>query len=63
MKMEFISRITRDMKDSITDYQLNKLKESLIMNLEDIDIIIKTDEIKQLNLHLLTKKRMMIILF
>ena len=32
------------MKDSLTDYQLNKLKESLIINFEDIDFITKTNE-------------------
>lgn len=46
MKTDVISNITRDMKDSLTDYQLNKLKESLIINFENIEIIIKTDEIK-----------------
>ena len=46
MITEVISNITRDMKDSLTDYQLNRLKESLIINFEDIEIIIKTDEIK-----------------
>ena len=28
MKTEVISNITKDMEDSLTDYQLNKLKES-----------------------------------
>lgn len=42
-----ILNITNDMKDNLTDYQLNKLKESLIYNFENIEIIIKTDEIKQ----------------
>ena len=46
MKTEVISNITRDMQDSLTDYQLNKLKESLIINFEDIEFIIKTDEIR-----------------
>ena len=46
MKTDIISNITRDMKDSLTDYQLNKLKEILIINLEDIEVIIKTDETK-----------------
>lgn len=46
MKIEVISNITRDMQDSLTDYQLNKLKESLIINFENIEFIIKTDEIK-----------------
>ena len=46
MKTEVISNITKDMKDSLTDYQLNKLKESLIINFEDIEFVIKTDEIK-----------------
>ena len=34
MKTEVISNITKDMEDSLTDYQLNKLKESLIINFE-----------------------------
>ena len=46
MKTEIISNIANDMKDSLTDYQLNKLKESLIINFEDIDFIIRTDEKK-----------------
>ena len=46
MKTDVISNITRDMQDSLTDYQLNKLKESLIINFEDIEFIIKTDEIR-----------------
>lgn len=46
MKIEVISNITRDMQGSLTDYQLNKLKEILIINFENIEFIIKTDEIK-----------------
>ena len=46
MKTEVISNITRDMQDSLTDFQLNKLKESLIVNFRNIELIIKTDEIK-----------------
>lgn len=46
MKMEVISSITKDMKDSLTDYQLDKLKESLIINFERVEFIIKTDELK-----------------
>lgn len=46
MKTEVISNITKDMEDSLTDYQLNKLKESLIINFERLEFIIKTDEIK-----------------
>lgn len=46
MKMEVISNITKDMEDSLTDYQLNKLKESLIINFERVEFIIKTDELK-----------------
>lgn len=34
------------MEDSLTDYQLNKLKESLIINFEGVEFIIKTDELK-----------------
>lgn len=46
MKTEAISNITKDMEDNLTDYQLNKLKESLIINFERVEFIIKTDEIK-----------------
>lgn len=46
MKTDVILSITKDMEDSLTDYQLNKLKESLIINFENIEIIIKTDELK-----------------
>ncbi len=46
MKTEVISNITKDMEDSLTDYQLNKLKESLIINFEGVEFIIKTDEVK-----------------
>lgn len=46
MKTEVICNITKDMEDSLTDYQLNKLKESLIINFEKVEFIIKTDELK-----------------
>ena len=46
MKMDVILNITKDMKDSLTDYQLNKLKESLIINFKKVEFIIKTDELK-----------------
>ena len=46
MKTEVISNITKDMEDSLTGYQLNKLKESLIINFERLEFIIKTDELK-----------------
>ena len=46
MKMDVILNITKDMEDSLTDYQLNKLKEILIINFEKVEFIIKTDELK-----------------
>ena len=46
MKADVILSITKDMEDSLTDYQLNKLKESLIVNFEKVEFIIKTDEVK-----------------
>lgn len=46
MKTEVISSITKDMEDSLTDYQLNKLRESLIINFERVEFIIKTDELE-----------------
>ena len=46
MKMDVILNITKDMEDSLTDYQLNKLKESLIINFEKLDFIMKTEDLK-----------------
>ena len=46
MKADVILSITKDMEDSLTDYQLNKLKESLIVNFEKVEFTIKTDEVK-----------------
>ena len=46
MKTEVIFNIMKDMEDSLNDYQLNKLKESLIINFEKVEFIIKTDELK-----------------
>lgn len=46
MKMQVISNIAKDMEDSLTDYQLNKLKESLIINFEGVELIEITDELK-----------------
>lgn len=46
MKMDVILNITKDMEGSLTDYQLNKLKESLIINFEKVELIIKTDDLK-----------------
>ena len=48
MKMDVILNITKDMEDSLTDYQLKKLKESLIINLDKVEFIMKTDEMKHL---------------
>jgi site-specific recombinase XerD len=47
MQNDIILKITNDMKDNLTNFQLDKLKESLIMNLQDVEFIIKTDEIKK----------------
>lgn len=46
MKTDVISNITKDMEDSLTDYQLNKLKESLIINFKGVEFVVKTDELK-----------------
>ena len=46
MKTDVISNITKDMEDSLTDYQLNKLKESLIINFKGVECVVKTDELK-----------------
>ena len=48
MQNDIILKITNDMKDNLTDYQLNKLKESLIINFKDVEFIIKTDETKKI---------------
>ena len=48
MQNDIILKITNDMKDNLTDYQLNKLKESLIINFKNVEFIIKTDEIKKI---------------
>ena len=48
MQNDIILKITNDMKDNLTDYQLNKLKESLIINFKDVEFVIKTDEIKKI---------------
>ena len=48
MQNDIILKITNDMKDNLTDYQLNKLKESLIINFKDVEFVIKTDEIKMI---------------
>lgn len=50
MKEEIILKITNEMKESLTEYQLNRLKENLIINFENIDIYIKTDEVKLKNM-------------
>ena len=48
MQNDIILKITNDMKDNLTDYQLNKLKESLIINFKNVEFVIKTDEIKKI---------------
>ena len=44
MKNDVISNITKDMKNSLTNFQLDKLKEILIINFENVEFIIKTEE-------------------
>src|SRR5574344_1086270 len=44
MKNDVISSITKDMKNSLTNFQLDKLKETLIINFENVEFIIKTKE-------------------
>lgn len=46
MKNNLFLQITNDMKDSLTNYQMDKLKQSLIVNFEKYEIITKTDEMK-----------------
>lgn len=47
MKNDVILSITKDMEGSLTNFQLDKLKETLILNFEGIELIIKTDEYKK----------------
>lgn len=47
MKNDVILRVTKDMESILTLYQLEKLKESLIINFEDLEIMEVTDELKQ----------------
>lgn len=47
MKNDVILNITKEMEDNLTDYQLSKLKEILLLQFENIDIIIKTDKYKK----------------
>lgn len=44
MKNDVISSITKDMENSLTTFQLDKLKEILIINFENVEFIIKTKE-------------------
>lgn len=44
MKNDVISSITKDMENSLTNFQLDKLKEILIINFENVEFIIKTKE-------------------
>lgn len=44
MKSDVISSITKDMENSLTNFQLDKLKETLIINFENVEFIIKTKE-------------------
>ena len=46
MENNLILQITNDMRDSLTNYQIDKLKQSLIMNFEKYEINIKTDEMR-----------------
>ena len=46
MKMDVIINITRDMHDSLTDYQLNKLKEILLIYFKNFEFVIKKDDLK-----------------
>lgn len=44
MKNDVISSITKDMENSLTNFQLDKLKKILIINFENVEFIIKTKE-------------------
>ena len=46
MENNLILQITNDMRDSLTNYQIDKLKQSLIINFEKYEINIKTDEMR-----------------
>lgn len=47
MKNDVILNITKEMEASLTVYQLEKLKETLIFNFENLEIIVKTDDYKK----------------
>lgn len=44
MKNDVILNITKEMEESLTVYQLDKLKEILLINFEKLEIVVKTDE-------------------
>ena len=46
MENDLILQITNDMRDSLTNYQIDKLKQSLIINFEKYEISIRTDEMR-----------------
>ena len=46
MENDLILQITNDMRDSLTNYQIDKLKQSLIINFEKYEINIRTDEMR-----------------
>lgn len=47
MKNDVILKITKEMEDTLTFYQLDKLKEVLIISFEKVDLILRTDEYQQ----------------
>jgi site-specific recombinase XerD len=47
MKNDVILSITNEMEQSLTNYQMNKLKETLIISFERIEITVKTEEIQK----------------
>lgn len=47
MKNDIILSITKDMESNLTKFQLEKLKETLITTFNNIEMIIKTDELKK----------------
>lgn len=47
MKNEVILNITKEMEQSLTSYQMEKLKETLITSFERIEIVVKTEEMQK----------------
>lgn len=50
VKNDVIINVTKDMALILTEYQLEKLKETLLINLDKIEMTIITDEVEKQNI-------------